>query len=168
MYYHLSANYLGEEYTFKPRIPKNGYLDASGHIIEDQLTPRVCFSKKMYTAYLAIPDDNERYCVYVANKLPGFIDPYLNIKSFYNLYKYKYDHNFIFKRFKDKIIGHNKKVNNKMIKSFFKGLVPDVKKTKEVWSTKKVKAKFYGIYCVKSKRIIRKKYDEDFYLYYCK
>lgn len=78
MLYHLSVDNHNNE-VFEPRIPKSPYTDECGEIIEDIHTPRVCFSKYINGAVLALTNDsdcviNKEYYVHIPEDIENWYD----------------------------------------------------------------------------------------------
>lgn len=104
MLYHLSFDIFNEIKRFKPRIPKNRMKE------EDCTTKRICFSKSIEGALLAIPDNK-----YFLNKSNEYF-PLIKV--------YEIDENLI----NDSLLDSSQIADK----------VPDAFKTGECWITKPV------------------------------
>ena len=161
MFYHLSSRDLGAKFKFEPRIPA-GYRNEL-ETIEDQVTPRVCFSLSIKHALKAIAPNNYGILyVYFARKLPGHIDVAKNLISAPNSPGNKYGPDFSLKKYNEWAVNFGSGIKDKF--ELFRGLVPDVKITKEQWATKPVLCikimKIEALSNFKYKQIIKELCDE--------
>ena len=129
MYYHISTNdynsdssqslAIGDSKIFKPRIP-HGFIDESGKLIEDSVTPRVCLAPTILGCILA-----SDFASCSDNLTPDFMKNILN-----------YVHNItVFATEKIPNIFVPKQIRSKQkVPLNYEGIVPDRDLTKEVWS----------------------------------
>jgi hypothetical protein len=118
MFFHVTTHYdnIGTKTIFAPRIPITTYLDESGKIIEDEVTPRVCFSTSILGCLLATD--------FSSNIKNNFTDlNKINLDYFRSLYVYSVDN------IPNLFIPKSKPINNNYV-----GVVPDCEITGEVWS----------------------------------
>lgn len=143
MLYHLSKENHNNE-VFEPKIPDSPYTDECGEIIEDIVTPRVCFSKHINGAVLALTNDsdkviNKEYYVHVPEGIEEWYDTPFNWTE-------QGSHSWF-----DHVYVPTKKQ------------VPDVDFTYERWVTHSVKMKCIGKVkvCVDIKKHINNRYRES-------
>lgn len=165
--FHLSSRYLGDEFTFTPRIPRHPYVDVNQHIIEDDITPRVSLAKSVYMALSALQDNSDTgdYFIYAAK----FTDSIESTKDNINFCPESENNSYgIYFKMKDwlidKLVPSSKKDDEEYVETVsdkidskkfspqrlnkelegrlgdeFEGCVPDAIETDELWSTKPIK-----------------------------
>lgn len=136
-YYHLTLHNIKNN-ILEPKIPF-GYHDKNGYIIEDNHTPRICFSSSVTGALAALNADlagTSTYNIYATNKLKRLVIPNKK-KPFYN-----YGPKFVFNssKFDPQSLSDDKKINKKL----FHHCVPDARLTKEVWATQRTSVILIG------------------------
>jgi len=101
MYYHVSPRNdpfeIGESKRFTPRVPINGYLDDTGCVIEDTITPRVCLAPTIFGCLVASHFDEDLthlhmdylsgITIYATHKIPNILVPRMIVKNIPKHYK---------------------------------------------------------------------------------
>ena len=159
-WYHLSINYLGEKFTFSPRLPNSPYVGEGGHVIEDDFTKRTSWASSIKDALNALgagPSDmyRELHFVYHTSTLPGDVDLEDEFEHAPESPGNKYGTDFNLEKWVDWATKHtpDKKELQKKIAppnpsvkapAALKKLVPDAPETHEHWATKPVTATLIG------------------------
>lgn len=162
---HLSSKFLGKEFTFTPRIPKNTYIGPDGTTTEDDITPRISIAPSIRKAVDALQGSRPtpHFFVYIVPKTEEdqLIDIDQNISDCPSGDKDKrikpsqnpYGPDFKLTTWLDADEPPVEKPSSLKPSTLppelgtqFKGCVPDAEETEEMWSVKPIRLIFVGVY----------------------
>ena len=180
--FHLSNNFLGEEFVFTPRIPRFPYEDHNNDVIEDDFTPRVSLAISIQDAFQAISStlrngDKQLYIYALHHDDVNIVSIVDNIPHCPKINDKEYGTDFVMKKWLQFLDSKNEEEEDenellseaglspsKLISPLgkqFKGCVPDAEETNEQWVLDPVKLMCVGYLLVPS---IHKFYPSKIYL----
>lgn len=171
--FHLSSQYLGNEFVFTPRIPRHPYVDVNQHVIEDDITPRVSLAKSVSEAFSALQGNSDTgdYFIYAAKISDSVESVKDNIEFCPQSENNPYGTSFNMKDWLvDKLVPPSKKDDEEYVEAVsdkidskkfspqklnkelegrlgdeFEGCVPDAIETDELWSAEPIKMLCVGL-----------------------
>jgi len=143
-YIHLTHKDLGPSVSLTPKLPREPYEDQYGYIIEDMVTPRISFATSIEDAIIAMLDFAESSLyVYGADRLSGGPVGPVSLPKTMTAVTFLKERGLLPKSWnKSKADALN--LLGPKYNEAFRGVVPDVDDTREVWATKPTKVKRYG------------------------
>jgi hypothetical protein len=134
-YFHVSSNWLGNTFTLTPRIPTGPYVDEGGWVIEDTTTPRISLATSLRKAYKAVNASmkwDDLYVYGTRNDIDVVV-PFGDTRP--HSPRNPYGPTFSLSRYLDWVESKGWDLpTDKQERELFTHLVPDAKRTGEVWA----------------------------------